>query len=434
MEEILAKAKKSAQEAEVYQVLSEETQVRFEANKLKQLQTSQSTSVALRVVKDGRIGYATTTGISDAARLVNDAVETAEFGSEAKFTLPGRESYPGVEVYDPAANNVTTKDMVGLGEQMVAAITKSTPGIMCEGGVSRGVITVRLANSKGGKAEFKKSFFSLGIEGTVVTGSDMLFVGESDSSCHPISDPSKVIDTVLRQLARAKRQAKAATRKMPVIFTPDGIVSAFIMPLLSALNGKTVLEGASPLGQKIGKKVFDTHFSLYDDPTIDFRPASRPCDDEGVPSQRTALVENGTVKAFLYDLQTAALAGKKSTGSGNRGRGGLPAPAPSALIISPGKTTFNDMLKDIKEGLVVEQLMGAEQGNLLAGDFSGNVLLGYKVENGEIVGRVKDTMVSGNVYSILKNIAAIGSEARWVSGFLQAPPFYCKGLSVSSKG
>jgi PmbA protein len=434
MEEILARAKKLVQEAEVYQISSEETSVKFEANKLKQLQTSQSTSLALRVIKDGRIGYATTTGISDAARLVNDAAETAEFGSEARFTMPGKVQYPKVDVYDPATNKVSTKKMVGLGEEMIAAITKSTPGIMCEGGVSRGMVTVRLANSRGGQAEYKKSFFSLGIEGTVVTGSDMLFVGESDNSCHPLSDPKKIIDTVLLQLERAKKQAKTATRKMPVIFTPDGIVSALIMPLLSAFNGKTVLEGASPLGQKLGQKVFDKNFSLYDDPTIEYRPASRPCDDEGVASQRTPLVENGTVKAFLYDLQTAALAGKKSTGSGNRGRGGLPTPSSSALVINPGKTTFEDMLQDIKEGLVVEQLMGAEQGNLLAGDFSGNVLLGYKVENGKIVGRVKDTMVSGNVYMILKNIAAIGSETRWVGGFLQTPPFYCKGLSVSSKG
>ena len=140
------------------------------------------------------------------------------------------------------------------------------------------------------------------------------------------------------------------------------------------------------------------------------------------------------VKAFLYDLQTAALAGKKSTGNANRGRGSLPSPSASALIINPGTVTFEAMVKDIKEGLVVEQLMGAEQGNILGGDFSGNVLLGYKIENGQLVGRVKDTVVSGNVYKILKDIAAIGSETRWVGGFCQTPPFYCQGLSVSSKG
>jgi PmbA protein len=206
------------------------------------------------------------------------------------------------------------------------------------------------------------------------------------------------------------------------------------MPLISAFNGKTVLEGASPLGEKLGKSVFDKKFSLWDDPTLPYRPGSRPCDDEGVPGQHTPLVSHGVVKNFLYDLQTAALAGKKSTGHGSRGRGSLPTPAPTALVVTPGSVTFDSMVADIKEGLVVEQLMGAEQGNILGGDFSGNVLLGYKIENGKLVGRVKDTMVSGNVYKILKDIAAIGSETKWVGGFLQTPPLYCQGLSVSSKG
>jgi PmbA protein len=91
------------------------------------------------------------------------------------------------------------------------------------------------------------------------------------------------------------------------------------------------------------------------------------------------------------------------------------------------------MVEDMKEGLVIEHLMGAEQGNILGGDFSGNVLLGYKVESGKIIGRVKDTMVSGNVYQLLKEIAAIGSEAKWVGGFLNTPHLYCHNLSVASK-
>jgi PmbA protein len=77
--------------------------------------------------------------------------------------------------------------------------------------------------------------------------------------------------------------------------------------------------------------------------------------------------------------------------------------------------------------------MGAEQGNILGGDFSGNVLLGFKIENGKIVGRVKDTMVSGNIYQVLKEVTAIGSEAKWVGGFVLTPPIYCPRLSVASK-
>ncbi|MBA7708172.1 Metalloprotease TldD [subsurface metagenome] len=161
-----------------------------------------------------------------------------------------------------------------------------------------------------------------------------------------------------------------------------------------AFNGKTVLEGASPVGKRLNQQVFDERLWLWDDPTIAYRPGSRPCDDEGISSQRTPLITEGAVANFLYDLRTATLAHTRSTGNGSRNHGGLPAPSPSAFVIAPGNTAFDEMVNDIKEGLVIEQLMGAEQGNILGGDFSGNVLLGYKVESGKIVGRVKDTMVS----------------------------------------
>ena len=111
----------------------------------------------------------------------------------------------------------------------------------------------------------------------------------------------------------------------------------------------------------------------------------------------------------------------------------MPAPSPSALVISPGDTDFCDMIADIKEGLVIEYLMGAEQGNILSGDFSGNVLLGYKIENGKIVGRVKNTMVHGNIYQSLNSLIAIGSDWRWVGGSLKMPSLYFSGLSVAAK-
>jgi PmbA protein len=91
------------------------------------------------------------------------------------------------------------------------------------------------------------------------------------------------------------------------------------------------------------------------------------------------------------------------------------------------------MLQDVDEGLVVEQLMGAAQTNVLGGEFSGNVLLGYKVERGEIVGRVKDTVVSGNVYQVLNDLVGIGREARWV-GAVFTPALYCSNLTVGSRG
>ena len=433
MENILAQARKVAEEAEIFMVSSEETPVQFEANRLKHIQSKQSLSVALRIVRQGKIGYATTTDLGDSQSLVNNAVETARFGMTARFELPPLTSYPKVEVFDPDVESVPIEEMVKLGEELITIVRGHTSDIVCEAGVTKGVVSVRIINSRGGQANYKESIFSLGIEGCLIHDTDMLFVGESQSSCHPLLEPKAVAEVVLQQLELAKNRASVATKSLPVVFTPNGVASALIMPLMAAFNGKTVLEGASPIGSKLGQLVFDEKLSLWDDSTIAYRPASRPCDDEGIPSQRTPLIEQGTVANFLYDLQTAALAHTRSTGNGSRNRGGLPAPSPSAFIIAPGNTTFDQMVNDIKEGLVIEQLMGAEQGNILGGDFSGNVLLGYKIESGKIVGRVKDTMLSGNIYQLLKQIIAIGSDAKWVGGFLNTPPLYCPSVSVAAK-
>jgi PmbA protein len=433
VEDILAQAKKVAEEAEVFTVSSEETPVQFETNRLKHIQSKQSTSVALRIIKEGRLGYATTTDVGDTQNLINNAVETAQFGMPAKFGLPPKASYPQIDIFDPNVESTPIEKMVELGEEMIAPVTDHTPDILCEAMVSKDTISLQLVNSRGGQAAYKKSVFSLGIMGSLIRGTDMLFVGEIQSSCNPLSQTREIAEVVINQLELAKNQASVPTGELPVILTPRGVASALIPSLTMAFNGKTVLQGASPIGQKLGKAVFDPKLSMWDDSTVAFRPHSRPCDDEGTPSQRTPLIEGGVVSNFLYDLQTAALANTKSTGNGSRG-GGLPSPAPSAFTIAPGQTTFKEMVSDIKEGLVIEQLMGAEQGNILGGDFSGNVLLGYKVESGKIVGRVKDTMVSGNVYQVLKEVTAIGSQAEWVGGFLQTPPIYCPRLSVASKG
>jgi len=434
MEDILARARKVAEEAEVFTVSSEQTPIQFEANRLKHIQTRQSASTALRIIRHGRLGYAATTGLEADQDLVDMAVETAQFGMPAEFELPPSTTYPEVEVFDSEVESVPLETMVKLGEEMVAAVTAHTSGIMCEAGVTRSTASVSIKNSRGGEAGYKISVFSLGVMGTLVRDTDMLFVGESDTSCHPIARSQAIIDEVIQQLELAKDLAAVPTRTMPVIFTPRGVASALIAPLMSAFNGKTVLQGASPIGNRMGEPVFDEHLSLWDDPTVAYSPASRPCDDEGVPSQRTPLIEEGTVAGFLYDLQTAAQSHTRSTGSGRRSHGGQPAPSPSAFVISPGNTTFDEMVSNTREGLIIEELMGATQGNVLGGDFSGNVLLGYKIENGKITGRVKNTMVSGNIYQVLRQIVAIGKEPRWIGGFLHTPHLFCPNLSVASKG
>ncbi len=431
LEYILDKAKKTTESAEVFLITSEETPVEFEANKLKHIQSKQSQVLALRIISNGRIGYSVSSSLDEVDDLIGASLETAEFGMPARFTFPAIESYPEIKTYDKETESVSLERMISLVEEMLATVKKHNKDIVCEASVIKNFVSVQIVNTSGKSAGYSKSIFSLGIEGTLIRGTDMLFVAENINSCHPLDSTKKITDTIIRQLEWAEEQAAISSKNLPVIFTPSGVASALINPLMVALNGKTVFEGASPIGNLLGKKIFDSKFNLNDDATIDYQPSSHPFDDEGVPSRCMSLIEAGIPINFMYDLQTAALAGKDSTGNGRRYSGGLPSPSPNAFVVTPGDILFDDMLADLKEGLVIEYLMGAEQGNILGGDFSGNILLGYKVENGKIKGRVKDTMVSGNVYQLLREITAIGNDSKWVGGVIKTPSLYFPNISVS---
>ncbi|UCH51085.1 MAG: TldD/PmbA family protein, partial [Chloroflexota bacterium] len=314
MEEILSQAKKIAEQVEVFQVSSKVTPVHFEANLLKQIESKENVSTALRLIKGGKVGFAQANGYIEPETLTEMAAETCPFGMPAKFDFPNPKVYPKIETFDSQIENVNVEEMVTLGEQLISSIRQHTPDILCEASVTKGIISVNIINSQGGETGYSKSFFKLSLEGVLIKDEDMLFVGDSYSSCHPIFDFTPVAEEVIKQLELAKRNVSIPTKQMPVIFTPHGVASSLLAPLVSAFNGKLVFDGASPLKGKSGQQVFDKKFSLWDDATLSYQIASYPSDDEGVPSQRTPLVDNGVVSNFFYDLQTAALANTQSTG------------------------------------------------------------------------------------------------------------------------
>jgi PmbA protein len=433
-EAILAAARRAgASQAEVYAVQTEETPVRFEANKLKELNARHTSGVALRVIANGRIGFASSTRPGDVDDLVQAALETAPFGPVAHLDFPSNGAFPEVDVFDPSTEALSVDSMIETGQKLIDAGRRAEPELLCDVSVRRAVATATIANSNGGHYTYSGTSLMAWLHGTLVRGTDMLFVGDGDASCGIDLALEAIAATVERQLEHSRTMADVRTAELPVIFTPIGVAEALLPPLTIAFSGRMVYQAQSPLVGCLGKELYDTRFSLHDDPVLSAHVASRPFDDEGVASRRMALIQDGTVRSFLYDLQTAGLAETQSTGSAGRSLAAQPSITTSSLIVTTGDVTFEDMVRSVKEGVVVEELMGAGQGNVMGGDFSGNVLLGYKVENGEIVGRVKDVIVAGNVHEALRSLAAIGSEARWVGGTVLTPPILVERLAVSAR-
>jgi PmbA protein len=172
------------------------------------------------------------------------------------------------------------------------------------------------------------------------------------------------------------------------------------------------------------------------------RPGSRPLDDEGVPSAALPLVAGGVVRHFVYDLETAARVGggAGSTGHGARGIFGKPHIGYSNLVIgltddapaTDAVTLGGGLVAHIADGLVVDDLIGVGQGNVSGGAFSHPVALAYRIEKGEITGRVKDAAVAGNAYDLLQHIGGAGGDGRWL-GSRWSPSLLLEGVSVARR-
>jgi PmbA protein len=253
-------------------------------------------------------------------------------------------------------------------------------------------------------------------------------------------DPEALVVECLRYLRWGARVVPTPQGRPPVLLVPKGVL-VLLLPLMVGFSGMSVAMGTSPLKGRLGEQAFDPRFTLVDEGRLPYAPGTRSFDDEGVPTGRLPLAQAGVVKNFFYDLRAAALAGTSSTGSGTRGgvlRGAgfrsPPSPNPRNIVIQPGAGTLDELIAGMKEGLIVADVLGLGQGNIQSGAFSNNVSTGFAVRDGKVIGRVKNTMIAGNAYQVLKDgLREIGGEPEWVYSFAKVPPLLVEGVSVVAR-
>ena len=408
VETIIQKALERADGAQAIMTTQETSAVDFENDKLKSAESSQRTNIHVKVIKDGKVGTSSTTDPGDIEGVVSRALEAAEFGSQVHFELPGPEELNPLKIFDPELIPLQKPEMISMGQQMMDMIKAYSPEILAGAGVNRTITRIEFANSKGAVYTEEHTNFDVGAFGQWTRGTDILFAGHSVGQKKRELDTEEVAARAIEYFRMAERIVPIESKLMPVIFTPGGFI-AVLLTLAEALDGKNVFLGASPLRDKLGQQIAHPSFTLVDDPTVDYGPNTSAFDNEGMVRKVTPLVENGILRNFIYDLDTAGRSGQHPTGHGtNRSL--------TNLVMSPGDKPFEQMVTGIQEGLMVHEFLGLGQGNPINGEFSVNVFLGYKIENGKIAGRVKDVMLAGNAYAALKDITAISHEREWISG------------------
>ena len=418
----------------------ERTTVAFEWGRLKSAGVTEEAGANLRVRHRGRVGVAGTTA-TDAApdELVARALASAELGDELDVVFPARAPLPPLTTFFDRAANASLVDLVRVGRSLLARLERD--GCRVNVAIERETTATRVANTAGAGGEYRGTGFGVSADVWRIAGDDVLVVSDTLEGADVPSDEAlaALVASINVRLDQALRIAAPPEGALPVVFTPAGL-SALMLPVTQALSGKAVLQGISPLGAKVGEQVFDARFSLADDPLRVGRTPSRPLDDECVPSRTMCLVERGVVQRFIYDLETGARANTESTGHGTRGIFGKPMPAYTSLVLGVGdqvsgrKTSElgGGLLRGVSDGLLVDELIGVGQGNVTGGAFSHPVALAYRIERGEITGRVKDAAVAGNAYELWKRVGGFGNDARWTES-RWAPSVLFEGVSVARR-
>lgn len=406
--------------AEVYQVTSQSQPVFFEGNRLKQLESSQSVGTALRLWQNNRPGLAVAYGKIEPELLIDKAIALANLNEPETIELAAARK----AIYDLTGVSASVQDLIAIGNQAISKLREEYPELICSAELEFEQESTTLINSQGLHCHYKESGLSYSLGAELVRGEDFLGVFDGEYSKEKLNlDP--VIEQIIWRLDWAKVNVPPPQGNIPVLLTANAATILWDT-VASALNGKRVRENSSPWSTLDQQLIVSELISLSQQP--DLQPYDCPFDDEGMPTQKLNLITNGVLNQFYCDRTIARELNFQPTGNGFRpSLESYPSPSLVNLIVAPGEDSFTELVHKLDHGIIVDQMLGG--GADISGDFSVNVDLGYRVEQGKITGRIKDTAIAGNVYQILKQIKAIGNDSTW-NGSCNTPSLLVEGISV----
>jgi len=407
MEELLDLAREVSQEAEVYWQEVEEDEATFENATLKEIESKSRSGFSLRLIKDGKLGFAYTRNILNPKDFLSSALRSLNAGVEVGYSFPLTKEVTKVESYSAKIEKLSSEKMVEEAERVIETLRSATTA-QIDLVVGRATEKIRLINSAGTDLSSHFSYFYLApfllYPGTQA-GLWRMFQAKEF-----IPYPEDYLHQLIRIYNLSAKEITPQGGQMKVLFLPEAMY-VLLWRLRVGTSGESLYHQRSPLAGKIGEKILDEKLTIFEDPLDDNLPGARSFDDEGIPTKRFSLVEKGILNNFYCDFEYAAKLAKDPTGNGYRGREDPvtvePASALWRLGISPGKASFDQMLSLMDRGLIIADALGAHSGNIPNGDFSIGASPGIYVENGEIRGRVKDVMVAGNIYDVMQHVLAI---------------------------
>ena len=435
MDKLIKLAEKCCDRVEVYSLDEHLNQINFENGRLKEIETSLQSGVALRIIKDNKLGFTYTKNLQDREALIENALNSLKGGVQAEFDFPETKNLPELKSYDESIEELSNETVVKECERVVKKISERSKGQVNITAVTKST-RIRIINSRGTDLTARISNYYLYT--SLLFPNSYAAINRLLLEKKFIRAPDDYIDFIVNTYNQSIKEVSPPGGPMKVLFLPDTIY-VLLWRIQYSTSGESIYRNNSPLLDKLGKKIFHEAFTLINDPLNESRESARAFDDEATPTQILPIIENGILKNFYYDLNYSKRMDKKPTGTGfktgrweNETIALKPGPSLNHLYIKPGSLSFPELLNSIDQGIIVAGALGAHSGNIPNGDFSIGLSPGLYIKNGKIVGRVKDAMVAGNVYGVLQNIIAIEDRV-YPSSLGYFPAILFDKVSVASR-
>lgn len=445
MEQFLKKLMSAAQNAgieacEAYVSERDSFRVMTTEGEIIEYKSNATRGLGFRGLKNGRMGYASTEAFDDDAisQLIKGVLESAELceDDDPVFLYQGDEALPEINLRNEALAQVSTEEKIERLRELEKTVKAFDKRIdkTAHNTLSTGSYTTRIVNSYGMDRSYTEDMCILYGQSTAKENENVAtgFYGIAARDFAKLN--AEKIGTEIA--ARAVNQLGAhslPSGRYHVVFLNEAMCD-----LLSTFSGifsaETAQKGMSLLKGRLNDEIAAACVSIVDDPLMKGGLSCRPFDDEGVPSRKNIVVENGIFKTFLHNLKTAHKDGVETTG--NAAKAGYSSSvhvAPSNFCIEPGERSFDEMLSSIGDCLVITEVSGLHAGaNPVSGDFS-LLSKGYTVKDGKRGEAVEQITVAGNFYELLKNIRETASDLDFPLGGTGCPSVDAGELAISGK-
>jgi PmbA protein len=418
------------EQVEAVVVRSRDTNIRVYDAEIEQLSTAESLGVGIRVVVDGRQGfaYAGTFDPDVLAETLSEARDNAAFGTpDDALGLAEPDGVPvaDLDLWRDELRTCPTDRKVDMAVELERAVRAADPRISgveaadYADAIEEGAVVTNTGIRTSGRAtSCYVSLDVLATEGDETQTGFGFSVGRQPDDLDIAVAAADAAERATRMLGASKPPSE----RLVVVLDPW--VTAQLLGILGAtLSADAVLKGRSLFADRVGDAVGSPLLTLVDDPTNPLAFTATHTDGEGLATRRNVLFHAGVLKGFVHDSYTARRMGTASTGSAVRGFKSTPTPGCQALSLVPGTATQAELVAGVENGVLVQEVSGLHSGvNPVSGDFSTGAS-GLRIRDGEVAEPVREFTIASTLQRMLKDVVAVGGDLVWL-------PMQASGLSL----